>query len=304
MNILDLTIIILGLIIIYIFIPKNTPEQFSPDKSLNITDDDSSNDHFDDDPSKYIDKILRSRSKHKINPYFLEVQFHQDYRDTLNAFNLLSPDKRQIFNRSDMPITKVDQPSNNETKNLITKFIKEVNKTIKNHVSNEITLTSWQDNTPEKKFKSGWEKQREELGLPGSIYLDPAEKAPIRLIKVDHTEKYETEDETKYVIFLIIQKKNVNDQMVVRVSFVVDKKDLNLDREFFDKAKQTYETAVKIEEIFTIGFMTNNSFGEKTSREKFYDFGGVSDGRMFSQKDIVKMLNKKRREYEKECHSS
>ncbi len=301
MNILDLTIIILGLIIIYIFIPKNTPEQFSPDKSLNIMDD-SSDDHYDDDPSKYIDKILRSRSELKINPYFLEVQFHQDYRDTSNAFNLLSPDKRQIFNRSDMPITKVDQPSNNETKNLITKFIKEVSKTIKNHVSNEITLTSWQDNTPEKKFKSGWEKQQEELGLPGSIYLDPAEKAPIRLIKVDHTEKYETEDETKYVIFLIIQKKNVKDQMVVRVSFVVDKKDLNLDREFFDKAKQTYETAVKIEEIFTIGFMTNNSFGEKTSREKFYDFGGVSDGRMFSQKDIIKMLNKKRREYEKECH--
>jgi hypothetical protein len=302
MNILDITIIILGLVIIYNFIPRTNTEQFVPDKKSNVSETDIDMGNFEEDPSKYIDKILRSRTKNIINPYFLEVQFHQDYRDTSNAFTLLSPDQRQIFNKSDMPIVNVDKPSSSEIKHLITKFIKEVNKTIKNHVSNEITLTSWQDNTPEKKYKSGWDKQQEELGLPGSIYLDPAEKAPVKLIKVDHSEKYETEEEIKYVIFLIIQKKNVKDQMVLRVSFVIEKKDINLDREFFAKSKNTYETSVKIEEIFTLGFMTNHSFGEKTSRDKFYDFDGVSDGRMFSQKDIIKMLNKKRRDYEKECH--
>ena len=301
MNILDFTIIILILVVIYTVLFKNKKEQFVPNKFQN---DDYDNDDidYDEDPAKYIDKILKSKNKQKVNPYFLEMQFHQDYRDTSNAFNMLSPDQRQLFNRSDLPITNSTKPSDTEIKHLITKFVKEVNKTVKNHVSDELNLTGWHDNMPDKKYESGWEKQQKELGLPGSIYIDPAGKAPIKLIKLDHSEKYETDDEVKYVIFLIIQKKNVADQMVLRISFVIEKRDLNLDREFFDKSKDTYETSVKIEEIFILGYMTTHSFGKKMSRDKFYDFDKITDGRMFSQKDIIKMLNKKRKQYEKECH--
>ena len=49
--------------------------------------------------------------------------------------------------------------------------------------------------------------------------------------------------------------------------------------------------------------MTNTGYtNEKSSssRKKFYDFDGISDGRMFNQKEIMQQLNKKRRDYEKE----
>jgi len=280
----------------------------SSNKSENFTYNDSSCDletslinEFDEDPTKYIDAILKAKRKPKVNKFFQEVQFHQDYRDTSNAFNLLT-DQKPFFNLADLPVTNVEKPSNTEIKNLISKFIKEVNKTVKNHVSDEIALNNWSDNMPQKKFKSGWEKQQEELGLPASIYTEPAPRSSIRLIKLDHAEKYETDAEVKYVVYLIVQKRNTEDQMVVKVSFVVDKNDLNLDREFFDKRKNTYETSVSIEEISIVGFMITEGYGDQTalSRDKFYDYDKIDDGRMFNQKEIIKQLNKKRRQYEKE----
>lgn len=297
---IDVSIIILVLIIIYKFLFKKTAERYSPDNNL-VAQQDTEKDKNESDPAlKYIDKILQSKHKKvDVNPNFIEIQFHQDYRDTSNAFILMSPNQKEIFNKGDLPI-KIDEPSYDETKKIVKKFIKEVNRTVKYHVSSEDGLKNWQNHMTDKKFKSGWDKQQEALGLPTSIYLDPAEKASIKLIKLDHAEKHETDDEIKYVVFLIIQKKNVNDQMLVRVSFVVEKRDLNLDREFFSK-KNSYETSVKIEEIFIIGFLTKQNTKVKTKREKFYKFDTISDGRMFSRKDIIKELNKKRKEYEKEC---
>lgn len=301
MNILDVTLTILTMFLIYMMLSSDKSESFVPDKFGNDNLDNLSINEFDVDPSKYIDAILRAQNKPKVNNFFQEMQFHQDYRDTMNAFNLLS-DQKQFFNTADLPIINIEQPSHTEIKNLISKFIREVNKTVKNHVGEELTLNGWCDNMPQKKYESGWDKHQEMLGLPKSIYTDPAPKSSIRLIKLDHAEKYETDDEIKYVVFLIIQKRNVIDQMVVKVSFVLDKHDVNIEREFFDKKKSTYETSISIEEISIVGFMIERGSGKKskTSREKFYKFDNVSDGRMFSQKEIIKQLNKKRRIYEKE----
>ena len=299
MNILDLALLIIILFILYtvLFKKKLPEEQFVPDKFYDLQNDLC--DEYED-PTKYVDMILKSKNKPKVNSYFSEMQFNSDYRDTMNAFELLIPNQRQIFNKGDLPITNVEQPSKTEIKDLITGFIKEVNKTIKNHVGNEISLNGWNSNLPEKKFESGWDKQQKSLGLPPSIYTDPAPKSAIKLIKLDHAEKFETDDEIKFVVILIIQKKNVKDQMVCRVSFIVSKTDWNLDREFFDKKKNTYDTVVKLENAEIIGYMTNNDFGKKSSQEKFYNFDGISDGRMFSQKDITKELNKKKRLYDEE----
>jgi hypothetical protein len=331
MNILDLTITFIIVLIIYKFITQQNNNQgepfvdehrFSENRFSDV--DITSCDDYDKDPSKYIDIILKSKNKEVINPHFLEMQYHQDYRDTMNAFNLIVPNQRQIFNRGDLPILTMEKPTNTEIKTLVTSFIKEVNKTLKYSVGDSYGLTNWDDNLPEKKYKSGWDKQQEALGLPCSVYTDPAPKAPIKLIKMDHAEKYETEDELKYLIFMIIQKKNVDDQLVVKVSFVVDKRDWNLDREFFNKKKNTYETSVKIEDVAIVGFTTKNKFGKVSSREDFYNFkqsansndldiatntimyGNSADdnickyGKMYSQKNIIKELNKKKRIYEKE----
>jgi hypothetical protein len=210
--------------------------------------------------------------------------------------------QKNIFNKSDQPIKSVTKPKNKEIKELITKFIKEVNSTVRNNIDDVANSNNWLDNMPERKKESGWEKQMKELGLPPSIYNEPASKASIKLIKLDHAEKVETDDEIQYTIYLIVQKKNTVDQMVVKISFVMELNDVNLEREFFSKNKNTYETKVNIENIFVVGFMLahNGGSGERTNRDKFYDVTEIKDGKMFSQKDIVKELNKKRKQYEKD----
>jgi hypothetical protein len=299
MNILDFTILIIILFILYIalFKKKISEEQFVPDKFY-----DSQNDLCDEyeDPSKFVDMILGSKNKPKVNPYFNEIQFNSDYRDTMNAFELLIPSQRKLFNRGDLPIVNEEVPSKTEIKDLISGFIREVNKTIKNHVGNEITLNGWNNNLPEKKFESGWDRQQKALGLPASIYTDPAPKSAIKLIKLLDSHKSETDDEIRFELVLVVQKRNVKDQMVCKVCFVVSKMDWNLDREFFDKKKNTYNTVVKLENIEIIGYFSNNNFGKKSSQEKFYNFDSLTDGRMFSQKDITKELNKKKRLYDEE----
>lgn len=295
MDIITLIIIILIIVISYkLLTNKQKTEQFKPDR-MNNDDQIKKPCNEYDDPAIFVDMILNSQRKIKVNPHFSEIKFHQDYRDTANAFNLIVPNERRIFNKSDLPIQQESKPSKTETKHLITSFIKEVNKTIKNHVDDNINLSGWDDNMPEKKYKSGWEKQQQALGLPGSIYTDPAPKASIKLVKIENSEKYETDDEIKFVIVLIVQKRGVNDQMAVQINFVVDKRDWNLDRDFFAKNKGSYERSVQIEEISVLGFLSNNDFGEKTNRDNFYNFKKISDGKMFSKKDIIKELNKKRR---------
>ena len=183
---------------------------------------------------------------------------------------------------------------------MIKNFIKETNKVLDKNVPNNYTTRDWKNGLAEKDFKSGWEKQQEKLGLPRSIHNTPAEKENIMLIKVDHSEKFETEDEIRYVVYLIVKKPSVNDQMVIRVSFQVDRQDINIDREFFDKSKSEYHTLIKIEEVFIMGYMTKHSFGKKSIKEKYYNFNGITDGRIFNQREIMEQINKKRKQYELE----
>ncbi len=253
-----------------------------------------------DTSMKYIDLILKSKEKRKVNPYFMEVQFHNDYRDTANAIILLIPNQKQLFNRSNLPIINVSTPSNEEILPLVKNFIKEINRVLKNNVGDEYMVRDWKNNMAEKEYKSGWDKQQEKLGLPGSIYNSPTKKEPVKLIKVDHSERFETEDEIRYVVFLVLQKPSAKDQMLLKVSFQIDKQDINLDREFFDKDKNESETLIKVEEAFVMGFLTKHSFGKHSIKSEYYNFDGISNGRIWSQKQIVKELNNHRKQYELE----
>lgn len=308
MNIIDILIILIIALIVYKFYSTYRPEPFEDNKNVhnmsNKIDElsESNDDYIIDDPKKYIDKILKATKTQKINPYFSEMQYHDDYRDTLNAFNLLVPSQKQVFNRSNKPLTSESVPDVKEVKRLIGNFVKEVNKIVEKQVHPEVTLNGWNDMMPEKKQKSGWEKQQEQLGLPKSIYTEPYKKAPIKLVKIDHLEKYSTDDQVRYVTFLIVKKQNVSDQMVLRVSFVLDTSDLNLDREFFDEEKSVYETVVKIEEIFVLGFMTKTSFGKQSSLQDLYNYDGINNTGITRDKDIMEQLMKKKKIYEDECY--
>jgi len=304
-NILDFVlIIILVIVIYYLFFKNRNYEQ----NISNYDDEDEDqenqieldNNDQDDQDNQNISNPTIKKKKRRVNPHFHAVQFHNDYRDTMNAFEILLPDKKVIFNSSNMPIVEITKPPSSEVKTLILRFIKEVNRTVKKKVQNNFSGKDWKDYMPDKKEKSGWDKEMDALGLPNSIYKEPAGKSPIKLIKLDHTLKQQTNDEIRYVVVLIVQKKNVIDQMVVQISFVVNTSDLNLDREFFDDKKENYQTPVMIEEISIIGFMTIDDFGEPTKRDSFYEYDKICDGKMFSDKEIIKQLNDKRREIERE----
>lgn len=250
--------------------------------------------------TELINTIKNSKKNTELNPYFVENQYHKDYQDTFNAFMLIMPNKKQLFNRSNMPIINISTPSKTETNPLIANFIKEVNRVLDLNVDETYLTRDWKANHHDCDYKSGWEKQQEKLGVPGSIYIKPASKQPIYLVKLEHAKRMEIEDEIRYEIIMVVQKNNAQDQMLIKVLFHIDKQDVNLDREFFDK-KEGIETLVKIEDIFVMGFYTKHSFGKPSVRNQFYDFNGITDSRIFSQKQIMNILNKKRKQYEKEC---
>lgn len=320
MDIFDAIILFMIILILYIyFIYGKSPqpkEQFYPSKFNVKIDSDNYESELNTDNygnnsytcsgdsemcSSDSDTNDNKSYKQQTNPNFIEMQFHNDYRDTLNAIDLLLPTQKKLFNTTELPVTSSIQPSGTEIKDLINSFIEEINETVRRRVANEVTLTNWNNNLAEKKFESGWEKQQKKLGLPGSIYVDPAPKAPIKLIKIENAKKNETSDELQFVMFLVVQKKNVKDQMILKISFVISKTDWDLERDFFNEKKNTGNTDVKLETIDVIGYLTNNDNGKKKSaREEFYKFDSFEGNNLFNTKDVVKELNKKKRLYDAE----
>ena len=57
--------------------------------------------------------------------------------------------------------------------------------------------SGWDEPLQDQQMETGWEKHMQSLGLPKSLYPDPAKKSKVKLEKIDHVEKYETEDETE-----------------------------------------------------------------------------------------------------------
>ena len=301
MDNLDICILI-GLVIVFLtlmlkFWPKNNSQE-----NFSITD----NFIFRDFPKKnkkIKTRKIKNEKKYtgKVNKFIIDQQFHNDYRDTMNAFMIMSTSKR-IFNPADNPVTTTN-PVFSEVVDIIESFINEVNNNVKTSVSDKYQNNTWFDMSPEKSIGSGWEKQQERLGLPKSVYEDPAVRAPIKLIKIEHLEKEETEDEVRYVAYLIVQKENVSDQMNIRVNFVINKRDINLDREFFDKGNNNYDTNVKIEEVFVNCFLSKFDFGSKTNLESFHDFDNLRDkDGITDDKKLFEVLMKKKQQLMNEAN--
>jgi hypothetical protein len=220
------------------------------------------------------------------NKYFSDTQYNSNYSDTIDAFNLISLQKH-TFNSAELPIIKVTKVTDKESERIVNNFINEINAVIGNPQNN------WSSNTLERPVKSGWDKSMENLGLPSSIYEKPIDSAKIKLVKIDYAEKVETENETELNIYLIVQKINTDIQMVIKLSLLLSKNDVNLEREFFDKDKNTFETKIIIQNIFVVGFLLNE-FTNNSIRSDFYNFTTINDGKMIKTTDMIKELNKKR----------
>ncbi len=239
----------------------------------------------------------------KRNNDFVEMQYHKDYNDTITAINNLTPQK-ELFNMGFLPV-KESTPDENNVMDLVELFMEKVNGEVKNNVSEYLhTNSGWSDMGKRRREKSGFEQTMEELGLPGSLYNESAAKAPIKLVAIDKAEQFNTDDQIRFIIYLIVQKENVKDQMVLKVHFFMEKEDLksggDSQRDFFEK---NLEDAVKnsneknqlaiIEQIFTVGYLTNDS-EKKTKMNKFHDYSNIkkSDGTMDQEKVIKLMLRK------------
>jgi hypothetical protein len=253
---------------------------------------DDNYDYLDDitmeDKDKNNDKI-----NYKIHPYFVEMQFHNDYRDVITAFDCVVETGRPLFNRSNQPVKSVEVKKR-EAKNLLKAFVKTLNKNIKNNIKNEAELNyGWKNVMPNKTVKeTGWEKQMTALGLPTDIYGKSAKKSSVRIIKIDRVDKFETDSQIRIDVYMILQKLNISDQMVVKVSFVMDKDDLNADRNFF-KNNSEVDLNVHLESIFIVGYLTDQSYGSKRNYFDFYTFEDIEKDNIMDQHEIFRQLRKK-----------
>jgi len=217
------------------------------------------------------------------NRIFTEAQFHSDYMDVITAFNNLSPNQRQVFNIDNQESNVSNVANLNETKDLITSFITNVNRYVKTSVPTTRTPScGWDEPVPDPNIKSGWEKVQESLGLPGSIYDKFAGQSELYLVNTQNVTKYETDKEIKYECLLVIQKRNVSDQLVVNVQFVLT------------KGLNNPKVHVVIESINIVGFLSINGMGnERTEADDMYNFQNLEKDNMTPSNTVLKELVKK-----------
>jgi hypothetical protein len=247
---------------------------------------------FKKNPNEPSVIILKKKSNIKINPFFVDMRVHNDYRDTITSFSNIAPDQRPMFNRSVLPVKQIDVDPK-QVKPLVKAFIKRVNEDVKYNVTDELKANSgWDELAPEKKDRDGWKKQMDELGLPDDLYLSPAKRAKIKLLKIDAVQKFATEEQINFIVHMIIQKKNAQDQIIVKVSYILDNIDMNTDRNF-NKNSANIDLNVKIEEIYVIGFLTDHKYGDTADRQDFYEFNNIEKDDMIDPELVLKQLSNK-----------
>jgi hypothetical protein len=237
--------------------------------------------------------------KRTMNSNFLNIQFHNDYRDVITGLNNLVPDKKQLFNLANIPI-KYSEPDSSEVRYMVDDFLKILNINIKTEVPAHRSCNSgWDEAIPDPTMKkTGWEKVQESIGLPTSLYEKPAPRSKVVLVAINMVQKYETEDEVKYVCQLVLQKLNTEDQIIIKASFVQDKRPLNDENMFFKK--DPIQLKVTIENIFIIGYLSNYGPDHKLQFDgdeyKYMDYNKLEYNQLTDPKEVNKILMTKYRQ--------
>lgn len=237
-----------------------------------------------------------------VNPNFIKIQFHNDYRDVITAINNIVPDRKQLFNIPNIPL-KYSEPPVSEVKNLVNDFVGVLNANLATDVPNQRNPNSgWDEAVVDPTVESGWEKSQRGLGLPVSLYEKPAKKAPVKLIAIQLVQKYETEDEIKYSCDLVLQKVNAYDQMVVKADFVQDKRPLHNENNFF--TSKNIQMKVMIENVFINGYLSHEGSDAQNEFDgddvKFYDYNKLEYDNMTDPKYVQKILMEKYRQKNEE----
>ena len=252
----------------------------------------------------------------RLKTELLDVLYHRDYNDTITAINNLTSQK-ELFNMGFLPVKETESDPKN-VKQLVKLFMDRINDEVKHRVSEYLNINSgWNDQGKRKKNKSGFAEAMEELGLPGDLYAEPAGKSKLRLIKIINAEQMMTDDQIRFVVEIVVQKKNVKDQMVLKIHFFMERKDAedgNDKREdFFSKSLANHyletqddedlDPLVIIEQVFTVGFLSDAG-NSKTTADKFYDYKDILNGDgIVDQYKVLQIMKKKHAERSKELSS-
>lgn len=246
----------------------------------------------------------------KILPYFNEVKFNQDYRDVLTSINDLVPAQKSIFNMATLPLTSYSEPNPSEVVEMTMDFINTMN-TISQKNTTEFNNRKldgyinygWEDKLPEKTVESGWDKVQKSLGLQPSLYPPPAQYRPLQLVAIKKVQKYETDEQIKYVIYMVLHKPDVLDQIMLKVSLVISKliaRDednfLNVNVSYLNNSDYTFKpnfnVQVVVEYIDVLGYFTNNygPFKAEDFGIKYAKYDELTYNTMTSNKYIRKVL--------------
>jgi hypothetical protein len=247
----------------------------------------------------------------KILPYFNEgVQFNQDYRDVMTSINDLVPAQKQVFNVANIPLTDYSEPNPSSVMEMTIDFINSMNEISKKNTTNFDNRKldgylnyGWTDKLVEKNVESGWNKVQKSLGLQPSLYMEPAPYRPLKLVAIKKVQKYETDDQTKVVIYMVLHKPGVIDQIMLRVSLVIDKSIIRDQNNFFNVKvnyendndytfKPDFNVQVVVEEINILGYFTNKygTFKAEDFGIKYAKYDELGYNNMTSNKYIRKVL--------------
>lgn len=263
------------------------------------------NDELVDDVVSWDDSVSSANiTKEVLNPNFVGIQFHNDYRDIIDAINNLVPEKRQRFNLANIPLA-YSEPNSNEVKNIIKDFLHVLNDNLKFQVPTIRSANSgWDEKVVDKSVESGWSKVQRSLGLADSIYKPPAPKSKVKLIAIQYVQKYETDDEIKYNINLVIQKLNTEDQMVIKCSFVQDKRPMTDENNFF--VSKNIDMKIIIEDIYVNGFLSNNGPDERknidNTEPKYFNYNNLEYNNMTDPRYVQKVLMDKYKQRNQEMN--
>ena len=267
---------------------------------------DISNDIMDDivswDSQESGDSGSIVLKRDKVNPNFINNQFHNDYRDIITAINNIIPDRKQLFNLANIPVV-YSEPEADEVKNLVSDFVNVINNNLLTEVpSHRNSNSGWDEAVPDPNLKSGWTKMRESLGLATSLYKNPAPKNGLRLVAITYVQKYETDDEIKYSCDIVLQKYGVDDQIILKASFVQDKRPLHDENNFF--VTTNVNMKVTVEDIYIVGYMSKDGNDARLTfdgdKEKYYDYNQLEHNNLTDPKYVQKILMEKYRQRNEE----
>lgn len=266
-------------------------ESTDSDKSLDLNSSRGSSNHGS--VSDQI-SVTHNIKRKPLNPNFLNLQFHNDYRDLMTSLHNIIPERRQRFNTANIPITYTEgDASEIEIKPMAQDLVHVINQNIKTQVPQERHKNSgWDEAMIDPLAESGWEKTQKSLGLPVSLYQQPAQNGLINLVAINNVQKYETEDEAKYTADIVIQKSGVEDQAIIKPSFVVDKRILRDENNFFINKK--VDMRVFIEDITIIGYLSKGGPDSKLEFDmqdvKYYDYNTLEKNNMTDPKQVLDIL--------------